>query len=143
MPKSNIVNIPVKMERFYGKGKMLHPSIDDVEALLKMVPKGKITTIEALAKRLAQNFGTDVTCPMRTGNAIKRISDRYVDESFDEQIPFWRVIRSNQQLIKSKNYERSAAQIETEGFELTYLKSKEVKVSYSEDQLFLFEIALG
>ena len=143
MPKSNIVNIPVKMERFYGKGKMLHPSIDDVEALLKMVPKGKITTIEALAKRLAQNFGTDVTCPMRTGNAIKKISDRYVDESFDEQIPFWRVIRSNQQLIKSKNYERSAAQIETEGFELTYLKSKEVKVSYSEDQLFLFEIALG
>ena len=143
MPKSNIVNIPVKMEKFYGKGKMLHPSIDDVEALLKMVPKGKITTIEALAKRLAQNFGTDVTCPMRTGNAIKRISDRYVDESFDEQIPFWRVIRSNQQLIKSKNYERSAAQIETEGFELTYLKSKEVKVSYSEDQLFLFEVALG
>ena len=141
MAKSNIVNIPVKMEKFYGKGKMLHPSIDDVEALLKMVPKGKITTIEALAKRLAQNFGTDVTCPMRTGNAIKKISDRYVDENFDEQIPFWRVIRSNQQLIKSKNYERSAAQIETEGFELTYLKSKEVKVSYSEDQLFLFEIA--
>ena len=141
MPKSNIVNIPVKMEKFYGKGKMLHPSIDDVEALLKMVPKGKITTIEALAKRLAQNFGTDVTCPMRTGNAIKKISDQYVDENFDEQIPFWRVIRSNQQLIKSKNYERSAAQIETEGFELTYLKSKEVKVSYSEDQLFLFEIA--
>ena len=140
MPKSNIVNIPVKMEKFYGKGKMLHPSIDDVEALLKMVPKGKITTIEALAKRLAQNFGTDVTCPMRTGNAIKKISDRYVDENFDEQIPFWRVIRSNQQLIKSKNYERSAAQIETEGFELTYLKSKEVKVSYSENQLFLFEI---
>ena len=143
MPKFNIVNIPVKMEKFYGKGKMLHPSIDDVEALLKMVPKGKITTIEALAKRLAQNFGTDVTCPMRTGNAIKKISDRYVDENFDEQIPFWRVIRSNQQLIKSKNYERSAAQIETEGFELTYLKSKEVKVSYSEDQLFLFEVALG
>jgi len=108
-----------------------------------MVPKGKITTIEALAKRLAQNFGTDVTCPMRTGNAIKKISDRYVDENFDEKFPFWRVIRSNQQLIKSKNYERSAAQIETEGFELTYLKSKEVKVSYSEDQLFLFEVALG
>jgi len=42
MPKSSIVNIPVKMERFYGKGKMLHPSIDDVEALLKWCPKVKL-----------------------------------------------------------------------------------------------------
>ena len=26
--KSNIVSIPVKMEKFYGKGTMLHPSIE-------------------------------------------------------------------------------------------------------------------
>ena len=66
--KSNIVSIPVKMEKFYGKGTMLHPSLDEIENLVNLIPKGKITTIDILCKRLAKDAGTNVTCPMRTGN---------------------------------------------------------------------------
>uniref|UniRef100_UPI003F5CE552 hypothetical protein n=1 Tax=Maribacter litoralis TaxID=2059726 RepID=UPI003F5CE552 len=77
MTKSKIVDIPTKMEKFYGKGKMLHPSVEEIEELVKTIPKGFVATIDALAKRLATDFGTDVTCPMRTGNGIKKIAERY------------------------------------------------------------------
>ena len=83
-----IVDVPEKMEKFYGKGTMLHPSIKEVEELLKEIPKGKITTLEVLGKKLAEDYGTDVTCPMRTGNAIKKISERYLKTRFDHNVVF-------------------------------------------------------
>ena len=133
-----IVDVPEKMEKFYGKGTMLHPSIKEVEELLKEIPKGKITTLEVLGKKLAEDYGTDVTCPMRTGNAIKKISERYLKSTIDFQVPFWRVIRSNKLVIKSKNIELMASQIEDEGFRLTYNKSDIIKVNINEESLYRF-----
>jgi len=105
MTNSRIVTIPVKMEKFYGKGKMLHPSMEEVEELIKIIPKGFLATIDSLSKRLAKDSGTDVACPMRTGNAIKKISERYSNDNIDFKLPFWRVIRSNKQVVKTKNFE--------------------------------------
>ena len=132
-------DIPVKMEKFYGKGKMLHPSIEDVEQLVKTIPKGSVTTIEAIGKRLAIDFGTKVTCPMRAGNSIKKIADRYLTETVNNQVPFWRVIRTNKLLVKSKNYELSASKIEDEGFTLLYEKSGAIKLDVEADNFFVFE----
>lgn len=138
MSSFKIVDIPVKMEKFYGKGKMLHPSLEDVEELIKMIPNGSVATIDTLAKRLAKDFGTDVTCPMRTGNALKKIAERYLNEVTDDKIPFWRVIRSNKLIVKSKNYELSAAKIEDEGFPLIYEKSGAIKVNVDTNKIFDF-----
>lgn len=133
-----IVDIPPKMEKYYGKGKMLHPSLETIETLIKTIPLGSIATIDALAKRLATNFETEVTCPMRTGNAIKKIAERYSTNSIDFQLPFWRVIRTDKMLIKCKNYERWAAQIEDEGFKLIYTKSGAIKVEVDTSSVFTF-----
>jgi len=138
MTKSKIVDIPVKMEKFFGKGKMLHPSVEQVEELLKMIPKGSIATIDSLTKRLSDDFDTDVTCPMRTGNAIKKIAERYSNDNIDLKVPFWRVIRSNKLVVKSKNYEFSASQIEDEGFKLIFTKSDAIKVDVDSSKIFVF-----
>ena len=133
-----IVDIPIKMEKFYGKGKMLHPSVEEIEELIKTVPKGKIATIDALAKRLAKDFGTDVTCPMRTGNAIKKIAERYSQDNVDFQIPFWRIVRSDKLVIKSKNFEYWASKIEDEGFKLFFTKNGSIKIDVDSNRLFVF-----
>lgn len=138
MNKSKIVDIPTKMEKFYGKGKMLHPSVEEIEELVKTIPKGFVATIDALAKRLATDYGTDVTCPMRTGNAIKKIAERYLNDNIDTQIPFWRVIRSDKLIIKSKNFEFCASQIEDEGFRLLFTKSGHIKLEVDSDRMFVF-----
>ncbi|WP_298475929.1 MGMT family protein [uncultured Maribacter sp.] len=138
MTKCKIVDIPTKMEKFYGKGKMLHPSIEEIEELVKTIPKGFVATIDALAKRLAKDFGTDVTCPMRTGNAIKKISERYSNDNIDLKTPFWRVIRSDKMIIKSKNFEFCASKIEDEGFKLLFTKSGAIKLDVNGNRMFFF-----
>jgi len=137
MTKCKIVDIPVKMEKFYGKGKMLHPAIEEIEALIQTIPQGFVTTIDTVAKRLAKDFNTDVTCPMRTGNSIKKIAEQYSKENIDFKMPFWRIIRTDKIVVKSKNYELAAAQIEDEGFELVYTKSGAIKVEVDESKMFL------
>lgn len=138
MTKSKIVAIPTKMEKFYGKGKMLHPSVEVIEELIKTIPKGKVATIDSLAKRLAKDYDTGVTCPMRTGNAIKKIAERYSNNNIDFQIPFWRIIRSDKLVIKFKNFEYWASQIEDEGFKLLYKKSGSIKVDVDSSRMFVF-----
>ncbi len=138
MTKSKIVDIPTKMEKFYGKGTMLHPSEEDVEELVKIIPQGYVATIDVLSKRMAKDFYTDVTCPMRVGNAIKKIAERYSNDNIDYQIPFWRVIRSNKLIIKSNNFEFSASQIEDEGFKLLFTKSGSIKLEVDSSKMFFF-----
>ena len=135
---NKIVDIPIKMEKFYGKGTMLHPSITAVEELIKMIPLGYLSTIDSLAKRLAKDFGTHVTCPMRTGNAIKKISEGHSIHTIDSQIPFWRVIRSDKQVVKTKNFEFWASKIEDEGFTLLFTKSGAIKVDIDSSRMFVF-----
>ena len=138
MTKSKIVAIPTKMEKFYGKGKMLHPAVEDIEELVKTIPKGSVATIDAISKRLAKDFGTDVTCPMRTGNAIKKIAERYSTDTIDFKIPFWRVIRSDKMILKSKNFEFWASQLEDEGFKLNFTKSGSIKLDVDSSSMFVF-----
>ncbi len=138
MVKSKIVDIPAKMEKFFGKGSMLHPSINEVEALIRLIPRGSVTTIDLITKRLSEDFKTDVTCPMRTGNAIKKIAERYSSNTIDFKIPFWRVIRSNKLIINSKSFEFAAFKIKDEGFELIYTKSDAIKVDVDAARLFTF-----
>ncbi|WP_437373836.1 hypothetical protein, partial [Maribacter litoralis] len=101
-------------------------------------PKGFVATIDALAKRLATDFGTDVTCPMRTGNGIKKIAERYSNYNIDFRIPFWRVIRSGKLVIKFKNFEFWASQIEDEGIKLIFTKSGSIKLDVDSSRMFLF-----
>jgi len=112
---------------------------EEVEELIRRIPANRITTIDQVAAQLAKSHGTDVTCPMRTGNAIKKIADQYTLESVDADVPFWRVVRTNALMIKSKQRESWAALIEDEGFELDYTKSGDVKVKFDAEDVFLFE----
>ncbi|MBW1294859.1 MGMT family protein [Aquimarina litoralis] len=139
MQKSKIVAIPTTMEKYFGKGTMLHPSVAEVEELVKQIPVGKITTIKELASHLAKIQGTHVACPMRTGNAIKKIAERHTLLEPDFKIPFWRVVRNDKKMVKSKNYEQWVSKIEDEGFEINYTTKGDAVVNFTEDVLFSFE----
>ncbi|HJO13461.1 MAG TPA: hypothetical protein QGH67_01565, partial [Alphaproteobacteria bacterium] len=53
-----IKKIPKNLEKKWGKGKFVLPSPLEVNALMKKVPKGKLTTINELRKKLAQKHKT-------------------------------------------------------------------------------------
>lgn len=138
MQKAKIIDIPTKMEKYYGKGTMLHPSFLEIEELIGSIPPNKLTTINHITSFLSNKHGTTVTCPMRTGNAIKKIANRYNLEELDRGLPFWRVVRSDKMIIKSKNFEQWASLIEDEGFQLSFTKSGNIKVNFDSDDIFSF-----
>ncbi|KUO40282.1 MAG: hypothetical protein AVW06_05225 [Hadesarchaea archaeon DG-33-1] len=94
LPK--VVDIPPKMVKRFGTGKMLIPRPLDVDALIRKVKKGKLVTQAQIRKRLAQDFHVDCACPITTGIFIW-IAAGAAEEDRREvkrQItPYWRVIK--------------------------------------------------
>ncbi|MGB5819816.1 MAG: MGMT family protein [Saonia sp.] len=133
-----IVPVPEKMQKYYGSGRMLHPEIEMVEEVIRTIPQGKVTTIDAVAHMMAKTYGADVACPMRTGNHLKRISKAYDTDSIPTSLPFWRVIRTDKRMVKLENYEFWATVLEKEGWALEYTKTNAIKVIVKENQLFDF-----
>lgn len=94
LPK--VVKIPKKMEKRFGKGKMLIPKPLDVDALIGKVRKGKLITQGQIREKLAKRFKVNVTCPIATG-IFTRIASEAAEEDLKEGrkriTPYWRVLK--------------------------------------------------
>jgi len=118
--EARLVAIPPKMQKRFGKGKMLIPRPLDVEALIRKVPRGRVVTLTELREKLAQAAGADVTCPMVSGMHV-----RVVAEAADEDLragksritPSWRVVRDDGRLLEKLpgGPVAQAEQLEAEG----------------------------
>src|SRR5438046_85391 len=56
-----------KMSTRWGAGVMVIPAPREVDALMKRVPRGKVTTINELRAALAKKHKADFACPITTG----------------------------------------------------------------------------
>ena len=91
-----IVDVPPKMARTCGTGKMLIPRPLDVDALMRRVEKGRIVTQSQIREKLAKDSGADVACPITTGIFI-RIAAEAAEEDLSagksQVTPYWRVVK--------------------------------------------------
>lgn len=56
-----------KMSKRFGTGLMVIPAPREVDALMRQVPKGRVTTINELRANLARRHKADFACPITTG----------------------------------------------------------------------------
>lgn len=129
------VAIPEKMQKFYGIGIILHPDQEMIESVIKVIPYGRIATIDSLCHRLARDHDVNVTCPMRTSNFMKAITETYSDGN---AIPFWRVIRKNHMLINTNFTALCVKNLQKEGFKVIQNSKGEFKVQNVQDRLYTF-----
>jgi len=99
--EAKLVDVPARMQRQCGSGKMLIPRPLDVDTLIRTVPRGKLVTVNQIRTRLAAEHHADVTCPMTTGIFIRIASeaaeeDRKAGKS--RVTPYWRVLREGGRL---------------------------------------------
>ncbi len=96
LPK--VVDVPPKMAKRFGTGKMLIATPLLVDALIRKVEKGKLVTVRQLRERLAKDFKVDSTCPLTTGIFV-RIAAETAEEDLrmgrGDITPYWRVIRDD------------------------------------------------
>ena len=93
-----VVDIPPKMAKRFGTGKMLIATPLLVDNLVRQVTNGKLVTIGQIRERLAKDFCADSTCPLTTGIFL-RIAAETAEEDLragkKEITPYWRVVRDN------------------------------------------------
>lgn len=93
-----VVDVPPKMAKRFGTGKMLIPTPLLVDGLIRKVEKGKLVTINQIRDRLARDFRVDSTCPLTTGIFL-RIAAETAEEDLSRGVmeitPYWRVVRDD------------------------------------------------
>jgi hypothetical protein len=90
-----------RMTTRWGTGTMVIPAPREVDALMRRVPRGKLTTINELRGALASKHGVDVGCPITTG-IFAWIAAHAAEEAAaagrKRITPYWRTLRSGGQL---------------------------------------------
>ena len=62
-----VFEISPKQSKRWGSGTCVIPAPAEVDALMRRVPKGKVTTIDEMRKALAHRHRTTIACPITTG----------------------------------------------------------------------------
>jgi hypothetical protein len=96
-----VAPITGKMTRKWGEGTMVIPAPMEVDALMRRVPKGKLTTINELRAALARKHHASNGCPITTG-IFAWIAAHAAAEAEAEGrkriTPWWRTVKSSGEL---------------------------------------------
>jgi alkylated DNA nucleotide flippase Atl1 len=90
-----------RMSTRWGTGTMVIPAPREVDALMKHVPRGKVTTINELRGALARKHGVNVGCPITTGIFAWIAAHAAAEAAAAGRkriTPYWRTLKSDGQL---------------------------------------------
>jgi hypothetical protein len=99
LPK--IAKIAGRLSKRWGTGTMVVPAPREVDAVMKRVRRGRLTTINEIRQVLAQQHGVTMACPITTG-VFAWIAAHAADEA--EQAgrqritPYWRTLKAGGEL---------------------------------------------
>lgn len=96
LPK--VIEITDNMSKRWGEGTCAIPAPIEVDAIMKEVKKGKLTTINNIRERVAQKHGATIGCPITTG-IFAWIAANAAEEDRAEGkkkiTPWWRTLKSD------------------------------------------------
>jgi hypothetical protein len=96
-----VAAIDGKLSKRWGEGTFVIPSPLEVDALMRTVRKGKLTTIEDIRQSLAKKHRATIACPITTG-IFAWIAAHAADEAEragrKKITPYWRTLKSTGEL---------------------------------------------
>lgn len=96
-----LVPVSDAMAKRLGHGMMLIPTALEVDAMVRKVPRGEVTTLAEIRRRLARWHRVDVTCPLVTGIFLRIVAEAAEEDRIagkSDVTPFWRVVRDDGRL---------------------------------------------
>jgi hypothetical protein len=104
-------------------GMMVVPAPREVDALMRRVPRGKLTTIEHLRAALATKHGAAATCPITTGIfawMAAYAADEAATAAEAEVTPYWRTLKTGGELNPKYpgGLDAITARLQAEGHEI-------------------------
>ena len=125
-----IVDVPEKMSKRLGEGKMVIPSPLEVKEIMDSVPEGKIITINVIREKLAKKHGVETACPITTGIFAWIVAN--AAEEMREKTPYWRTLKGKGELNEKYpgGVERQRERLEREGHKILKKGKKFVVENY-------------
>jgi hypothetical protein len=99
LPKVCAIN--ARMSKRWGEGTCVIPAPREVDALMRRVPKGKLTTIDEMRRTLAARHGATVACPVTTGIFAWIAANAAAEAEAEKRkdiTPFWRTLKTGGEL---------------------------------------------
>lgn len=99
LPK--VFKLNATQSKRWGRGTMVIPAPREVNDLMRRVPRGKLTTIDALRQILARRHRATMACPITTGIFawISAHAAAEAETAGKKRItPYWRTLKSTGEL---------------------------------------------
>jgi hypothetical protein len=99
LPK--VGRIEGRMTTRWGTGTMVIPAPHEVDALMRKVPRGRLTTINELRSALAAKHRVDVGCPITTGIFVWIAAHAAAEDlaaGRKRVTPYWRTLKAGGEL---------------------------------------------
>ena len=92
-----VIEISGKMSKRWGTGTVAIPAPREVDALMKKVRKGKVTTINEIRSAIARKHGATIGCPITCGIfawIAANAAAEAVAEGKKRITPYWRTLKT-------------------------------------------------
>jgi alkylated DNA nucleotide flippase Atl1 len=127
-----VIEIDERMSQRWGTGTCVIPAPMEVDALMRKVPKGKLTTINDIRAALARRHSATIGCPITTGifaGIAARAAEEAVAEGKKDVTPYWRTLKSGGELNPKYpgGAEAQAAHLKDEGHTIEFGRDKRPK----------------
>ena len=99
LPK--VIRIEGRLSKRWGKGTCAIPAPREVDALMRRVPKGKLTTIDQLRAAVARQHRATMGCPITTGIfawKAAHAAEESVAAGKTRVTPYWRTLKTKGEL---------------------------------------------
>jgi hypothetical protein len=96
-----VMAIEGHMRQSWGTGTFVVPAPMEVDGLMRRVRRGRLTTIDAIRKVLAQRHGATIACPITTGIfawIAAHASAEATAAGAKSVTPYWRTLKSDGEL---------------------------------------------
>lgn len=139
LPK--VEKIEGRLSKRWGKGTVVIPAPKEVDEIMRMVPEGKIITINKIREILAKKHNATIGCPITTG-IFSWISAHAAEEARANGekfiTPWWRTLKSNGELNEKfpGGVEKQRELLEAEGH---VILRKEKKLFVRDFEKLIFE----
>lgn len=93
--------MPANLVARWGKGTLVIAAPLEVDALMRQVRKGQLTTIDELRRALARRHRATIACPMTTGMFANFAAQAAAEDEAAGKVrvtPYWRTLRAGGEL---------------------------------------------
>jgi alkylated DNA nucleotide flippase Atl1 len=98
-----LVPISNGMAKRFGPGMMLIPTALELDAMIRKIPRGEVTTLAEVRARLARWHRVEITCPLVSGIFLRIVSEAAEEDrraGRADVTPYWRVVGPGGRLNK-------------------------------------------